>query len=145
MQLRITTKATDFFNMLPVDWQESIVPHWKNLKKNATIYLLEDKDEICAGGIVFSTNIPEMEGYSDEADYWYFKNYLYIGYVWVPISKRNKNYGTLWFNNLIALDKNQHYWLTIEDKKLRYFYEKIGFTYVKTLLCKDIKEELFVY
>ena len=145
MQLRINTASTDFFNMLPVDWQESIVPHWENLKENAKIYILEDDNEICAGGIIFSTHVPEMEEYSDEARYWYSKKHLYIGFVWVPLQKRNNNYGTLWFKNLFELDKKQHYWLTIEDKNLRYFYEKLGFTYVKTLHCKDVIEELLVY
>lgn len=145
MELKSIKNETVFFDILPLDWQEIIVPHWENFKKNAKIYILEDNNEICAGGIIFSSNLPEMEDYSDEAHYWYSKKYLYIGYVWVPIPKRNKNYGTLWFKNLIALDKDQHYWLTIEDNGLRYFYEKIGFTYVKTLQCKDVNEELLVY
>ncbi len=42
-----------FFDLLPLNWQESIKPYWVNIKKNATIYILEDNDEICAGGISF--------------------------------------------------------------------------------------------
>ena len=145
MQLKTINNAAVFFDLLPLNWQESIKPYWVNIKKNATIYILEDNDEICAGGIIFSANIPEMEAYRDEANYWFSKNYLYIGYVWVPVEKRNKNYGTLWLKNLLLLDKKQHYWLTTEDKQLRYFYEKLNFTYLKTLNSNDVEEELFVY
>lgn len=145
MQLKAIKKATVFFDLLPVDWRESIEPYWKILKKNATIFVLEENNEICAGGIIFSTIIPEMEAYQNEAHYWFSKNHLYIGYVWVPVEKRSKSYGTLWLKNLIALDKGQHYWLTTEEKQLRYFYEKNGFTYLKTLSGDDVEEELFVY
>jgi hypothetical protein len=144
MQLNIIKNETVFFDILPLDWQESIKPFWENSKENATIYILEHDKELSAGGIVFSTIIPEMEAYKEEATNWFFKNYLYIGYVWVPIEKRNKNYGSLWLKNLLLRDQKQHYWLTTEDKQLRYFYEKAGFTYLKTINYSDVEEELFV-
>jgi hypothetical protein len=144
MQLKTVKEARVFFDMLPIDWQESLGPHWKNLKKNATIYSLEHNREICAGGIIFSTVLPEMQGYINEANHWFSKNYLYIGYVWVPPGKRNKNYGSLWLKNIQSLDKKQLYWLTTEDKQLRHFYEKAGFTYLRTLNCNNVEEDLFV-
>lgn len=133
-----------FLNMLPQDWKESIEPFWESYRQQAQIYVLENNHDICAGGIVFSSLIAEMDGYKDEARSWFLKNYLYIGYVWVPENFRNKSYGSLWLHNLISQDSSQHYWLATEEKKLRYFYEKAGFTYVKTIAYNDVEEELFI-
>jgi len=145
MELKILKNKTAFFDLLPLDWQESILPIWNTCQEQAQILTLEQDHEICAGGIVFYKSIPEMEVYREEADLWFFKNHLYIGYVWVPESKRNNNYGSLWLKELLLRDPNQAYWLTTEDKQLRYFYEKAGFTYVKSISCNGVEEELFVY
>lgn len=74
----ITKNPAQFFNILPKDWQESIIPHWNALKETSRVYILEHEMEICAGGIIFSSIIPEMEGYEEEAEYWFSKNYLYM-------------------------------------------------------------------
>jgi GNAT superfamily N-acetyltransferase len=144
MLLKTLNKESRFFEILPEDWQKSILPYWKSLKKNALIYVLEQNNEIYAGGIVFSTKTPEMDAYKEEADYWFSKNYLYIGYVWVPLEQRNKNYGSLWLKTLLSQHQNQHYWLTTEDKKLKYFYEKLGFKHQKTINYNSAEEDLFV-
>lgn len=144
MQLKVIKEEYIFFNLLPLEWQESIQPNWASLKECATIYVLEEENEIFAGGIVFSKITPEMDVYIEEAKYWFSKNYFYVGYVWVPLEKRNNNYGSLWLKSLLAENKMQHYWLTTEEKKLRYFYEKLGFKYIKTLNFNEISEELFV-
>ena len=145
MQFSILKEETQFFTLLPEDWQESIVPIWQQIKNHATIYILQDDvNSIVAGGIVFSTIIPEIEAFKEEANFWFAKNYLYIGYVWVPENQRNKSYGKLWLQNLQNYNTNQHYWLTIEDKNLRTFYEKVGFSYVKTISYDDVEEELLV-
>jgi len=145
MLKNITHNPGPFFDILPKDWQDSILPFWNVLKETSKVYVLDQDREICAGGIIFSTLIPEMEGYEAEANYWYSKDYLYIGYVWVPQYKRNKNFGSKWLNHILQLDNKQHYWLTTEDKALRYFYEKMGFSYVKTLCFNHVEEELFVF
>jgi hypothetical protein len=145
MELKILKNKKAFFDLLPLEWQESILPIWNTCEEQAQILTLEQDHEICAGGMVFHKPIPEMEAYREEADFWFFKNYRYIGYVWVPESKRNNNYGSLWLKELLLRDPNQAYWLTTEDKQLRYFYEKAGFTYVKYISCNGVEEELFVY
>lgn len=144
MTFKPLEQTTLFFDLLPSDWQESINPFWEQVKEAAIVYTLEDQNEILAGGIVFSQMTPEMEAYNDEAKYWFSKKYAYIGYVWVPLEKRNKNYGSLWLKHLLSLNDQQHYWLTTEDQKLRYFYEKTGFNYVKTLRYDGVEEDLFV-
>jgi hypothetical protein len=145
MELKILKNKTAFFDLLPLEWQESILPIWNTCEEQAQILTLEQDHEICAGGIVFSASTPEMEVYKEEAHHWFLKGYLYIGYVWVPENKRNKNYGSLWLKNLLLRDPTQHYWLTTEEKKLRYFYEKAGFTYVKTMRSQNLEEELFIH
>jgi GNAT superfamily N-acetyltransferase len=145
MRLKILKNESVFMDLLPLDWQKGIKSIWKKNREHTLIYVLEQDNEICAGGIVFSALTTEMKAYKEEANYWFLKNYLYIGYVWVPEDKRNKNYGSLWLKNLLLEDPKQHYWLTTEEKQLRYFYEKVGFTYVKTIRCQDEEEELFIY
>ncbi len=140
----ITNNPTLFFEILPEDWQESIIPHWSILKDSTQVFVLEEHQEICAGGIIFSSVFHEMDGYKEEAKHWFSKDYLYLGYIWVPLEKRNNNYGSTWMNNLLHLDRQQKYWLTTEDKSLKYFYKKIGFSYIKTLRFNGVEEELFV-
>ena len=145
MVFRIKKEEKNFFDLLPLDWQQSIVPHWQNIKQYATVYVLEVDKQICAGGIVFNSSIPDIENYLKEANFWFSKNYHYIGYVWVPLEKRNNNYGSLWVQHLFSENSKQNYWLTTEEKKLRHFYEKAGFTFVKHLYNNGLEEDLFVY
>lgn len=145
MQFRVRKETDLFFDLLPKEWQESIQSSIHDFKDNATLYVLEENNTLLAGGIVFSKQLQEMDAYKDEAHEWFSKHHLYIGYVWVPVEKRNHSYGSLWFEHLFQKDVTQHYWLTTEETSLRYFYEKIGFTFLKTLRNGDIQEELFVY
>jgi len=138
-------QSNSFFKILPLDWQDGIVPYWKTSKKTTKIYVLEDNNEILAGGLVFSECPPEMEFFKIEAQEWFEKGYLYIGFLWVPEKFRNQNLGTLWLNALKQLDKNQKYWLTIEEDNLRYFYEKNEFRYCKTIQNETIKEQLLFF
>ncbi|PNQ73082.1 hypothetical protein C1T31_08820 [Hanstruepera neustonica] len=138
------TDAKRFFELLPLDWQDNILPQWPQIQERSTIYVLASEEDILAGGIVFSEIIPEMEAYKTEAQYWFSQHYAYIGYVWVPLEKRHNNYGTLWLKNLLALDTQQGYWLTTEEPQLQYFYEKAGFQWVKTLRYDGVEENLFV-
>jgi len=147
MLRNLTENPFSFFNILPEDWQESLLPQWSFINKTSWVYVLEQNHEICAGGIVFSEVIPEMEEYIKEAEMWFLEDYHYIGYIWVPSNKRNSSYGSQWLKELLDLNKSQKYWLTIEDKSLRYFYEKNGFRYIKTLYLDNAEEEeeLFIF
>ncbi len=140
----ISKNPSVFISLLPSDWEESLALIGKEQTANSKFYILKIDDEICAGGIIFSETLTEMGAYKNEANYWFSKGYLYIGYVWVPLEKRNKNYGSIWLSELLALDTTKSYWLTIEDHSLRYFYEKSGFVYKKSLLLPNGEEQLFV-
>lgn len=141
----ITARPNSFFNLLPLDWQEAILPFWDKFKKSSEVYILEENDEIIAGGIVFSKCPPDLEFFKDEAREWFDKGYLYIGFIWVPENYRHQNFGSLWLKHLKMQDPNQKYWLTIEEENLRAFYEKNDFQYIKTLQNDSIKEQLFIY
>ncbi len=143
MLKNISQNAGRFFEILPKDWQDSIVPYWKDLENSTQVYIIEEGDQIIVGGMVFSNLIPEMKEYTDEANCWFLNNYLYIGYLWVPENKRGKNLGSTWLQELRALNKNQKYWLTIEEHGLGGFYLKNNFKYIKTLELESTKEELF--
>ncbi len=141
----VTSEAEVFFEILPQDWQDTIVPYWGDYGHNAIIYVLRIDGEICAGGIVFLVLPPEMGDFWEEAQYWFQKGYHYIGFVWVPEHRRNLNYGSIWLSELKKLDPSQKYWLTTEEKPLKRFYDTNGFRYIKTLVHGDIEEDLFIY
>ncbi len=138
-------QENSFFEILPTDWQEGIVPYWENYKNTTKIYVLEENNEILAGGLVFSECPPDMEYFKAGAQKWFENRYLYLGFLWVPQRFRNQNLGTLWLNALKELDKNQKFWLTIEEDNLRYFYEKNNFEYEKTIQNDSNKEQLLFF
>src|SRR5690606_5525932 len=129
----ISKNPSQFISLLPSDWEEGLASIEVKKILKSKFYVLKIDDEICAGGVVFPEVLSEMDVYKDEASYLFSKGYLYVGYVWVPLEKRGKNYGTLWLNKLLEHDLKKRYWLTIEDAKLKCFYEQAGFEYVKTL------------
>lgn len=139
------TDPLQFFSILPEDWRESIVPLWKDYADNSKIYGYFKDGQMIVGGIVFSTCSPDMFYNCTEANLWLEKGYLYIGYVWVVEELRGKNWGSHWLQTLIAQNKKQKYWLTVEEEKLKGFYEKNGFKFVKTLQNNDATDWLMVY
>ncbi|GGG98314.1 hypothetical protein GCM10011416_15510 [Polaribacter pacificus] len=141
-----TQQASLFFKLLPLDWQESLVPNWDFYKnKGAQIWLLSNKDDICAGGILFKAAAPEMDIFKSTAQHWFDLGYLYIAYVWVPVRHRDKGYGSQWIQAVLQQFPKQGFWLTTEEKGLRNFYEKNHFKYLESLQAAEIEEELFVY
>jgi GNAT superfamily N-acetyltransferase len=141
----ITDRPTAFFDILPADWQEGIVPVWDHYKDKARVYVLVYGHQICAGGIVFFEQPPDMEHFSDECRYWLDKGFHYIGFIWVPENQRNKNYGSKWIRSLLAHNPGQGYWLTTEEKALSAFYTQNKFRYRKTIRHKELEEQVFEF
>ncbi len=139
------TDQNKFFNLLPEDWNNEISITWNTYSKNATIYVLEGKDKIMAGGIVFSICPPDMLYNPLEAKKWFDQGYLYIGFIWVVEEFRNKKVGSKWIKSLINKFPQQKFWLTIEEESLKFFYIKNGFSLVKTLQNDNNKEWLLIY
>lgn len=139
------TNIKDFFNILPKDWQEGIVPYWEDYKETTKCYVLKDNNQIIAGGLVFSSCPPDMLYAQKEAEAYIKKDYLYIGFIYVIEERRNKNLGSIWLNELKKVIPNQKFWLTIEDLKLDAFYVKNGFHKIKSLNNNGIEEVLYTF
>jgi hypothetical protein len=134
-----------FFDILPKDWQDAIIPFWDACKDTAIIYVFEEKGNIIAGGIVFSTCPPDLLHYKKEAQQWFDKGYLYIGFLFVTELKRNHNLGTIWLQQLKSFAPGQKFWLLIEEDYLHHFYKKNEFHLYQTLPHNDQTEWLYIY
>lgn len=135
------TAYNQFFNILPIDWQESILPSWEIYEKTTKCYVLQENDKLIAGGLVFSECPPDMLYAKEEADSWFENDYFYLGFIYVLEEKRGQNLGSIWLSNLKNINPKQKYWLTIEDLELHNFYTKNGFKKVKSLF-NDSQEEI---
>jgi len=140
-----TESPEQFFNMLPEDWQVLIVPYWESYKDDAKIYVLKENDEVVAGGLVFSKSLPDMSDFEKSLQYLFTEGYLYLGFIWVPLDKRNRQLASQWLTLLKNQDPTQKYWLTIEEPWLKHFYEKNGFKLIKESDDAGDKEWLYVY
>lgn len=145
MVFKEITTYNQFFEILPTDWQESILPFWDAYKNSTKCYVLLENDKLIAGGLVFSECPPDMLYAQEEANNWFKKGYLYLGFIYVLEEKRGNNLGSLWLSYLKNLFPEQKYWLTIEDLGLHGFYSKNGFTKVKTLTNNGDEEILYCF
>lgn len=141
----VTDTPEQFFNILPDDWKVLIEPYWESYKNVAKIYVLIEDGEVVAGGLVFSKSLPDMSDFERSLQYLFSEGYLYLGFIWVPAHKRNRQLASQWLTFLKNQDPNQKYWLTIEEESLKYFYEKNGFKLIKESDNDDDKEWLFTY
>lgn len=135
----------DFFQLLPINWKNSIIPFWDDYIDNASIYLIYDDDKIIAGGIVFNTCSPDMMYNELEAEKWFDSGYLYLGFIWVVEEYRNKKIGSKWLQALINKFPAQKFWLTIDEENLAFFYIKNGFKLITSLKNDDDIEWLLTY
>jgi hypothetical protein len=140
-----TNNPEEFFNILPEDWQDLIVPYWESYKDVAKIYVLKEDEEVVAGGLVFSKSLPDMSDFERSLQHLFKEGYLYIGFIWVPLDKRNRNLASQWLTLLKNQDPTQKYWLTIEEEWLKHFYEKNGFKLIKESDDTDNKEWLYLF
>lgn len=136
-----TTKAHVFFEMLPSDWQDNIVPFWNDLKSTTQLFVLIENETIIAGGLVFSKCPPDLMYYEKEANKWFEKGYLYLGFIFVDEKQRNRSLGSLWLDNIKKQYPKTGFWLAIEDENLHKFYDKNGFEKVATIKNLDVQEE----
>lgn len=143
MQLvNYTHKADNFFNILPKDWQETIVPHWNHYKDSSRIYILRDADEICGGGIVFDGLSPDMKVHEKVVQKYILQNFKYLGFIWIKENHRSKGLGKLWLQEVFKTYPGQGFWLSIEDESLKGFYQKLGFSLSETLSYNGYQEWL---
>lgn len=138
----LKNKHSDFFNILPIDWQNSILPYWNHYSKTTKVFVVTCNEVVIAGGLVFNECSPDMENIKNEAEDWFKKGYLYIGYVFVSEKHRNLNIGSFWLQNLILKNPIQKYWLTVEEQNLISFYTKNNFEFKYEILNNKEKEWL---
>ena len=136
-----TSKAHLFFETLPIDWQEIIIPFWKEFKQSIQIYVLVEDNVIVAGGLVFSKCPPDMMYYESEANNWFNKGYLYLGFIYVDETKRNRNLGSLWLDCIKKEYPKNGFWLAIEDENLHKFYTRNEFEKVDAVKNAELSEE----
>lgn len=139
-----TDNPEQFFNILPEDWKVLIEPYWEDYKDFAKIYILKEADEVVAGGLVFSKSLPDMSDFERSLQHLFKEGYLYIGFIWVPVHKRNLQLASQWLTLLKKQNPAQKYWLTIEEEWLKHFYEKNGFVLIKESSDDDNKEWLYI-
>ncbi len=145
MTFEACNNCSDFFEILPIDWKESILPQWEIIKATTKGYLLVENQEIIAGGLVFYKCPTDMLYAIDEANKWINRGYLYLGFIYVIEERRHQNLGSVWLNELKKMNPEQSYWLTIEDLKLDAFYKINDFKKIKTLFNDNQEEWLYVY
>jgi len=106
---------------------------------------LIENNRIIAGGLVFSKCPPDMLFYEKEAKKWFDLNYLYLGFIFVEETQRNRHLGSLWLDKIKEKFPENGFWLSIEDENLHQFYDKNGFRKVATLSNDDSEESIYVY
>lgn len=139
------SNPTDFFEILPLDWQQNIVPYWEDYKTTSKIYVFKEQNKIVAGGIVFDTCPPDMISQQERAQQWFNQGFLYIGFLFVAEHMRHQKLGSLWIQSLKKLMPNQSFWLVIEDENLGKFYEKHEFKIKETISTENGLEWLYTY
>lgn len=143
---KLKGNPNQFFDILPTEWKNIIVPNWIFYKKTATIYVIKDNSEIICGGIVFAEILKEMTSFEISYQNLFTDGFLYLGYIWVAENRRNQQLASKWLTFLKELNPQQKYWLTIEEEQLNYFYKKNGFKlFAESNDDTAIKEWIFTY
>ena len=142
---KIANSPAQFFNILPQDWQDIIVPQWDKFKNSSSIYVFKENEELIAGGIVFENGHPNRTSFEKKHQYLYTENYFYIGFVWVIPSKRNQQLASKWLSEIKKAAINQKFWLVIEEESLKYFYQKNDFKLIAESNAKNNKEWVLTY
>lgn len=127
----ITNSANEFFKILPPDWQEIIIGNWQKYANTAQVLVLKQHNKIVAGGIVFLNSHPGETAIETAYYKKLYPQYKYLGFIWVPVEERNKNFASKWLSCLKEANRKQNYWLTIEEESLKYFYQKNGFKLIE--------------
>jgi len=128
-----TNRSEIFFNILPKDWQDSIVPFWDNYSTTSQIFVIEINNIVVGGGIVFSSVSPDTIAFREEALRWFGNGYLYIGFFYIAEKYRDKKLGSEWLKNLSLAMPHQKFWLSIDELKLSSFYMRNGFNLIKKI------------
>lgn len=123
----ITDAPQDFFEILPIEWQQDITDQWLEIESYLRVFIIENENGPQAGGLVFDQMPPDMRLHTHACQQWVDKGFFYLGYIWVNESYRSRKLGSQWISYLRNHYPGQNFWLSIEDIELLPFYEKNGF------------------
>ena len=143
--VELKSNQQQFFEILPKDWQDAIVPYWDDYKSTAKIFVFIEESKVVAGGILFYSMPPDLIWNKKNLQPWFDKGYAYIGFLFVAEDKRHQKLGSLWIESVKSLMPNQKFWLVIEEENLSKFYEKHHFVKVQTLQTPNGQEWLYVF
>lgn len=135
----------DFFNLLPEDWREVLLPIWEKHHLAAEVYVLLNENKIVAGGIVFKEYTEDMVCFKEDAISLLNSGSLYIGYVYVIEAERGKDLGSRWLKSIKNEFSNTNFWLTIEEEGLKGFYKKNNFEPYKEYFKNNVLESLLIF
>lgn len=134
-----------FFNILPEDWQENIVPFWDDYKSTSKVFVFFENNQVIAGGIIFGSMPPDLKWNGEALQKWFDHGFLYIGFLWVAEDYRNLRLGSLWLEKIKDLMPNQNFWLVIEEENLGNFYKKHHFQLEQTIHSENGEEWLYTF
>lgn len=131
-KLESTEERSEFVAMLPDDWSEEL-EWWMSLHSGEPdLYGVYQEARLIGGGAVFrKSNPPESQSFEKECLVKLAAAQPYIGFLWVSPGFRGLGVGHFWLGELMKMDPETSYWLTVEDPALIAFYEKAGFILVK--------------
>lgn len=133
-------EADDLSMIYPNDWVKVLEPQWNKLSNSASVFALFHAEELMCVGIVFTDELPELSEL-EEAVKEELNKLPYIGYLFTPEKYRRQGWARLWFQQLIKETGLSKLWLTIEEKHLFEFYQKLGFSSYR----KDENEEVLLF
>jgi GNAT superfamily N-acetyltransferase len=133
--------ADRFFEMLPLDWQEGIVPYWEKYKNETNVFCwIDSSKKVIGGGLIFDELSPDMEMHRSKLCKYLTSDSKYLGFIWIDENYRSMGLGKKWLENVIEYYPQYHLWLSIEEESLKNFYQKLGFEVTDHLLSKDSEE-----
>lgn len=142
---KVTQPPISFFDFLPEDWKEELLPQWDNLRSSSEVYTITIDCELICMGIVFKEVLPKLS-LAEKRVQKMFVNYSYIGYLYTLPKYRGQGFATKWFEFIKKQDPKRNFWLAIEESILIEFYSKHGFKkYDQSTNNDHAQEELILY
>jgi len=131
--IEYTEKADEFFQILPRDWQDQIMPHWSTYKEQTRIYVWLEEGKLIGGGLVFDELSPDMEIHRSQLQKFIQPHMKYLGFIWIINQYRSQGLGKKWLQKILEQYPHCGFWLSIEDENLNHFYKKMGFSIVEKI------------
>jgi len=124
--IKVSEPSISIFDFLPEEWKSELIPQWIKLNTSAKVYANYENQNLVNIGIVFKDVLPKLSMAENVAKP-FFKNALYLGYLYTHPDYRGKGIAKNWFESVKKQYPHKKFWLAIEDPGLLSFYLKLGF------------------